>query len=101
MALPQPYLDLCRLSRESATLGSVAQLLNWDQETYMPSGAAAHPAGGEALLAGRAPGRGPTPGVGELIAACEADKGLSADPMCPAGAAVREFRRDYDLATRL
>ena len=37
--------------------------------------------------------------MGELIAACEADAELTADPATKAD--IREFRRDYDLATKL
>jgi carboxypeptidase Taq len=96
-----PYLELCRLSREAATINSVVQLLNWDQETYMPPAGAAHRAEEQAILATLVHERKTSPRVGELIAACEADRTLSADPMCPAAAAVREFRRDYDLATKL
>jgi carboxypeptidase Taq len=101
MALPSAYIELCRLSREAATLNSVTQLLNWDQETYMPSRGAAHRAEEQALLAGLVHDRRTSPRIGELIAACETDKGLNVDPMCPASAAVREFRHDFDLATKL
>src|SRR2546430_179431 len=42
-AMPtHPYVELSDLSRQAATLGSVASLLNWDQETYMPHAAGAH-----------------------------------------------------------
>jgi carboxypeptidase Taq len=101
MAMSPSYVELCRLSREAATLSSVAQLLNWDQETYMPAGAAAHRAEEQAIMASLVHDRRTSPRIGELIGACEADKSLHTDPMCPAAAAVREFRRDYDLATRL
>ena len=36
--LPKHYTDLCALKHEIGTLGSVAALVGWDQETYMPTG---------------------------------------------------------------
>ncbi|MEX2219578.1 MAG: carboxypeptidase M32 [Phycisphaerales bacterium] len=101
MPTESPYVALCRLAREAATLNSVASLLNWDQETYMPHGAAAHRSEEQALVASLVHERRTNPRVGELIAACEADATLTRDPASPTAAAVREFRRDYDLATKL
>jgi carboxypeptidase Taq len=100
-ATKSPYLELCDLAREAATLGSVAALLNWDQETYMPHAAADHRSSEQALLAGLVHERKTSARVGELIAACESDMSLVGDPASPTAAAVREFRRDYDLATKL
>lgn len=95
------YDELCRLSREAATLGSVTSLLGWDQETYMPPSAAAHRADQQALLAALIHERRTNPRMGELIAQCEADRSLTGDSDSPSAASVREFRRDYDLATKL
>ncbi len=96
-----PYAELSDLSREAATLGSVQALLNWDQETYMPHAAAEHRAQQQALMAGLIHERRTSKRIGDLIAACEADMGLVGDPASATAAAVREFRRDYDLATKL
>jgi carboxypeptidase Taq len=96
-----PYFELCELSRQSATLESVSALLNWDQETYMPHGAGAHRAEEQALIAGLIHERKTSPRIGDLIAKCEADQTLVADAGSLAAAAVREFRRDYNLATKL
>ncbi|MBL4809566.1 MAG: hypothetical protein JKY43_05865, partial [Phycisphaerales bacterium] len=38
--LPKHYTDLCKLMHAKGTLGSVAALVGWDQETYMPAGGA-------------------------------------------------------------
>ena len=96
-----PYVELCDLSREAATLGSVQALLNWDQETYMPHGGADHRSNQQALLAGLIHERKTSKRIGELIASCEKDMSLVGDPASPVAAAIREFRRDYDLATKL
>lgn len=89
------------MSRSAATLGSVGSLLSWDQETYMPPAAAAHRAEQQAMLASLVHERRTSPRIGELIAQCESDKSLTADPVSPTAAMVREFRREYDLATKL
>lgn len=95
------YDELCRLARDAATLGSVTSLLGWDQETYMPPSAGAHRAEQQALLAALIHERRTSPRLGELIASCEADRALTGDAESPVAASIREFRRDYDLATKL
>ncbi len=95
------YAALIKALREAATLGSVQQLLNWDQETYMPHAAGAARAEQQALVAGLVHERKTSPKIGELLATCEADKSLTSDPDSPAAANLREIRRDYDLATKL
>jgi carboxypeptidase Taq len=95
------YTQLCDHMREVATLSSVSALLGWDQETYMPHGGAAARADQQALLAALVHERKTSRKVGELIAACERDMNAVGDPASPVAAAVREFRRDYDLATKL
>ncbi len=99
--MPSHLKDLCTLTRSASTLSSVAQLLNWDQETYMPHAAAAHRAEQQSMLATLVHERRTSPKVGELISKCEGDKSLVGDPMAPTAAMVRELRRDYDLATKL
>lgn len=96
-----PFAELCSLAREAGTLSSVSSLVNWDQETYMPPAAAAHRAEQASLLASLLHARRTSKQMGDLIAACEQDKSLAGDTASPAAAAVREFRRDYDLATKL
>ena len=94
-----PYARLLRETRELAVLGSVSALLGWDQEVMMPPAAA--PLRGEqaALLSLLAHERRTAPALGELIARCEADGALAADP--DAAANLRWLRHDYDRATRL
>ena len=93
------YDELKALLRESATLGSVGSLLNWDQETQMP------PKGGDfrgeqaSLIARLAHERLTDQRVGELLGACESDSELLADQQT--AASIREIRRDYDIATKL
>jgi len=93
------YDDLAKLLREAQTLTSVTELLGWDQETMMPRKAAALRAEERALLSTLAHERATHPRLGELLAACEADQALRADPQVAAN--LREIRRDYDRARKL
>ncbi len=94
------YDELLRRAREEALLDSSAALLGWDEETYMPSGAAGHRAAQLALLAGLSHARAVDPRVGELLAEVEGSD-LVADPLAPPAVNVREWRRVYDRAIRL
>jgi carboxypeptidase Taq len=93
------YAELTRLLREAATLASVSSTLSWDQETMMPPRAAALRAEQLSQLSALVHERRTHPRVGELLAACEADASLQADPRTAAN--LREIRRSYDLATKL
>ncbi len=97
--MPSAYDELSALGREFLTLGGIAALGSWDQETYMPPGAAGFRGEQQALLAGLVHERRTSKRVGDLIAACESDRSLNGD--APTAASIREFRRDYDLATKL
>jgi carboxypeptidase Taq len=92
------YAELVKWHRVAATLSSVSQLLNWDQETYMPPQAAPFRAEQMSELARLVHERRIDPRVGKLISACERN-GVMRD--ASAAANVREMRRDFNLATKL
>ncbi len=98
--LPHHYNDLLELQREAGVLGSIAALVSWDQETYMPPAGARARAEQTSALAGIIHQRKTSKQLGELIARCETDKDLCEDDS-PQAANIREMRRDYDLATKL
>jgi len=98
--LPKHYTDLCKLMHAKGTLGSVAALVGWDQETYMPAGGAHARAEQSSLLARLMHGQATDPKVGELLAQCQADGDLN-DAQSEHAANIREMRRDYDKATKL
>ncbi|MDF1870578.1 MAG: carboxypeptidase M32 [Phycisphaerales bacterium] len=98
--LPKHYTELCKLMHAKGTLGSVAALVGWDQETYMPAGGANARAEQSSLLARLLHERASDPRVGELLVECEVDSDLN-DPQSAHGANIREMRRDYDKATKL
>ena len=97
--LPAHYTELCTLQRETSTLTSVAALVSWDQETYMPAGGATARSEQMGLLARLGHERSTDPRLGELIDACESDASINADDRL--GANVREMRRDYEIETKL
>jgi carboxypeptidase Taq len=93
------YTRLTRRLRETTTLGSVAELLGWDQETMMPRSAARFRAEELAVISSLVHQKSTDTDVGDLIATCEADATLAADPTTAAN--LRDIRRDYDRARLL
>lgn len=98
-SLPSHYVQLCGLLREAANLVSVAALLGWDQETYMPEGGNSARGDQKSLLAGLIHERKTSKQLGDLLSKCEGDAALTGDDRIAAN--LREIRRDYDLATKL
>jgi carboxypeptidase Taq len=100
MRLETAYDELVRRSREETLLASCAELLAWDEETYLPRAGVGHRAEQLALLAGLLHERAVDPRVGELLADVEGSP-LVAEPDSDAAANVREWRREYERSVRL
>lgn len=94
------YDALIEHLRQTAHLESIHRLLGWDQQTYMPEGAAEARAEQMALLAGLVHQRRTDPRVGEWLAELS-DAELAADPHSEVSANLRWWQRDYDKLTRL
>jgi carboxypeptidase Taq len=94
------YEELIRRAREQTLLGSCADLLSWDEETYLPRGGVAYRADQLAYLAGLGHDQATDRRVGELLAVVEGSS-LVADPLSPPAVNVRELRRAYDRAVKL
>jgi carboxypeptidase Taq len=94
------YTNLIHATREASLLASCAELLGWDEDTYMPTGGVAHRGRQMALLAGLVHGRQTDPRLGDWLAAVE-DTPLVADPLSAQAVNVRELRRLYDRACRV
>ncbi|MHC4960087.1 MAG: carboxypeptidase M32 [Planctomycetota bacterium] len=94
------YEKLLGYRRETATLGSCASLLGWDQETYMPHAGTDVRADQLALLSGLAHRRATAKEYGDLLAAAEQET-TGEETESERGATVREARREYDLAVKL
>ena len=97
------YESLLQRSREIALYNSTASLLSWDQETYMPGKAGAYRAEQLGQLAGLTHRLSTSEEIGGWIKACEDKLPATADAEETAlrEANVREWRRDYDRATKL
>jgi carboxypeptidase Taq len=93
-----PYEKLRVRLREIALVNSAANLLSWDQETYMPAKALHFRAEQMAFLTGWAHRQFTAPEVGGWIAACE-QHGFPAESKEAVN--VREWRRTYDRQTKL
>ncbi|MBL9203131.1 MAG: carboxypeptidase M32, partial [Opitutaceae bacterium] len=94
-------VDLAELStrvRRAHTLGTVGELLGWDEQVNLPPGAAEQRAAQHAALAESQHAAASDARIGELLAALEAAGG-ALDP--DARAIVAQARRDYDRATKL
>src|SRR5689334_5949032 len=98
---PAHYTQLCKLLAEVSMITSVGALLSWDQETYMPPAGAAHRAEQAGFLSALAHERATSKRIGELIAACEHDRSITAIAASPEARNVREMRRDYEHRTKL
>ena len=96
----QAYIELVRLSREESVLSSCVDLLDWDQEIYMPPAGTKHRSEQMALLAGVVHERATNPRYDELLSAVEGSS-LVADPESPEAVNVRELRRGYDRERRI
>jgi carboxypeptidase Taq len=94
------YDELALRAREMATLASTQAVLEWDQQTYMPPGAAAFRAQQMSMLAGMVHDKFTDPKVGELIAIVEGSD-LVKDPDSIIAANIRELRHNYDKETKL
>ncbi len=97
------YDLLQQRSKEIAIYNSTASLLSWDQETYMPPKAGAYRAEQLSQMAGLAHRMSTSAEIGDWIMACEDSLPDCADAEETAlrAANVREWRRDYDRATKL
>jgi carboxypeptidase Taq len=97
---PDHYIKLANHAKKASHLQSVAALLGWDQETYMPAGGADARAEQVSLMAGLQHEMLTDPRLGDLIGACTADTTLSQGDTKEA-ANIREMRRDYDKRTKI
>ena len=96
----EAYQWLAAHSRETALLNSVEQLLAWDQRTVIPPKGHAHRAAQLTLLARLIHERDTDPRIGEYLSLVEGTD-LAADPEGTEAVNLREWRRDFERATRI
>lgn len=98
--IPGAYEQLIARCREAHLIEATSSILGWDQETMMPAGGVALRGKQQAALARIHHQMATAREVGDLLAACEADRTFM-ESAAPESANVREIRRDYDKATKL
>ena len=96
-----PYGRLINAIKQADSLGSTLAILDWDQQTMMPSRGVAYRSEQLAVMARLHHDHVTSPQVGELLAMCEADDELMSDPRSVAAVNVRETRREYERSTKL
>lgn len=90
--------ELVPLLKRAHTLGTIGDILGWDEQVNLPPGAAEQRAAQQAALAEIVQAAESAPRIGELLRQLEAGRdGLSGDQR----AIVVQARRDYDRATKL
>lgn len=95
---PPSYKSLLRRARRMALASSTSSALSWDQDTYMPPHSLPYRAEQVAWLTGYAHKLFTSRQVGDWIAKCEQEGFL---PDSAAAANLREWRRQYDRATKV
>lgn len=100
MKTRQSYAELLRLSREGTILSSCADVLEWDQQVFMPRKGVKHRSRQMAFLAGLAHDRATDPRYGELLSVLE-ESSLVNDQESAEAVNIRELRRGYDREVRL
>jgi carboxypeptidase Taq len=100
MTASQAYEQLIREMREIGTLRTVGAILDWDEQTQLPTNGTDLRADQASLVDRMTHERFTSPRIGELLAAVERSD-LVRDVESDAAANVREIRRDYDRATKL
>jgi carboxypeptidase Taq len=100
MDLYDSYAELIRRSKEASLLRSCADVLGWDEQTYMPPAGSALRGEQMALLARMTHEMATAPVIGELLGWLEGSD-LLRDPDNIEAANVREIRRGYDRAVKV
>lgn len=98
------YDQLCEKSREIALLGNTSSALDWDQETYMPSGGVKYRAKQLAWLSGKMHELSTCEDYSKTLQSAEeqhAEKKQDHPDNFLRTANLREFRHQFDRATRL
>ncbi|MBT3604930.1 MAG: carboxypeptidase M32 [Candidatus Latescibacteria bacterium] len=96
----QAYDALITEVKQIATLGSCANVLGWDEQTYMPKGGVKHRSEQLALLAGLTHERFTCTQIGDWLAEVEGSD-LVSDRLSVEAVNVRELRQSYDRETKL
>jgi carboxypeptidase Taq len=95
---PQGYLNLCERSHEVYLIRSVAAVLTWDLETYIPKKAVQYRADQLSYLGAKAHALFTEPSVGDWL---DESEQYGFEPDSEEYANLREWRRSYNRATKI
>jgi carboxypeptidase Taq len=94
------YQELCQHARETSYLESTLAMLEWDQQTKLPTQANGHRCEQITFLAGEIHKRRTDPRLGDLLGEL-ADSDLATDKTSDSGATIRELKRNLDKRIKL
>ncbi|MGI9457412.1 MAG: carboxypeptidase M32 [Aeoliella sp.] len=94
------YEKLCHHARKTALLSTAGSILDWDENTKMPTSAGPYRAEQATLMAGLVHARATSPQVGEWLAELVGSP-LATEPHGDTGTVIRELNRAYDRKTKL
>lgn len=98
-ASTKAYDELILRLKQTALLASCSAVLEWDEQTYLPTEGTEHRANQLALLAGMVHDKATTPEIGNLLLELEANQTYDKDSLEFAN--IREARHEFDRATKL
>ena len=94
------YNNVCQHARRTALLGSIEEVLGWDERTKMPPAGAEHRAEQMTVLSGIIHQRRTDPDFGRWLAELS-ESPLAADPHGDSGTTIRRLKRQYDKRVKL
>lgn len=98
MTIDSAFAELTSLIQRAHTLGTVGELLGWDEQVNLPPGAAEQRAAQHSAVAAAVHAAASEPRMGELLVTLEGQRGsLTADQ----AVVVAQARKDFDRATKL
>jgi len=100
MTAREAYNWLEQHSKETAYLAAFGALASWDQATYTPRKGHPHRAMMQAALAKLLHQRSTDPHIGDMLEQLEGSSFVG-DPASPEAVNVREWRRAYDLQSKI
>jgi len=100
MTARQSYEQLCERSKQITHLGSTMAVLHWDERTQIPPKGHPNRVAQLTFLAGMLHKMRTDPVIGELLGHVEGTD-LIGDPLSIEAVNVREWRRSYDIATKI
>jgi carboxypeptidase Taq len=100
MTLESAFAELTTLVQRAHTLGTVGELLSWDEQVNLPPGAAEQRAAQQAALAEAVHAAASERRIGELLVELEA-RAKNGELTPDQTVVVAQARRDFDRATKL